>query len=467
VDRLSKLIFFALLVALSAFWAQRVHAFPPTSNGAPQLVNGAWSCASPVSLATSLEQWRVHVAGQGAPAGTTRANGTSGNQIKYEYIRNDNGFLYTSGWVTQCTPQNSCPANATLASGNCTCNSGYVESTSNGVTTCIVPPCPAAGTPTGFSGDIQVGSDGGTCEPSGLSGSAGCRTSGTGVVCVTLAGVTTCFASGSNMRWTGASCTVGASPNAPGVASSGPSGSQQCPTGQCTGTVNGSSVCVPCQWSTPTPPTTTTSQDGTGASTGSTSSTTSCTGDSCTTTTITRNGSGTTTATNTTTTTRDVYCQQNPADVLCASGSGGAGSGPGGAASASAFGGSCAASFTCQGDAVQCAMAKEQHRRMCQLIDTPNELSEVGTPAMTGASSPSGHPANSPNTVDLELSSNIRQNPLFGSAGSCPANVSTSVAGFAVSIPFADLCDELNIVGNVGIMIALLVAAMIVFRSKA
>lgn len=55
--------------------------------------------------------------------------------------------------------------------------------------------------------------------------------------------------------------------------------------------------------------------------------------------------------------TTDVYCKQFPNDAKCKEEQKGE------------FGGVCAGGFTCKGDAIQCAIAKEQHKRNCQFWD--------------------------------------------------------------------------------------------------
>src|SRR5690606_10865770 len=106
----------------------------------------------------------------------------------------------------------------------------------------------------------------------------------------------------------------------------------------------------------------------------------------------------------TTTTTRGQYCAKNPESAVCkggkdesgstrnqngrggdgdpAGGGGGKGDGAGKGfceenpnspqCKESSFGGSCQANFACDGDAIQCAIAKEQHIRACKLFDDPS-----------------------------------------------------------------------------------------------
>lgn len=240
----------------------------------------------------------------------------------------------------------------------------------------------------------------------------------------------------------------------------------QLPPGRCPGTVNGTAVPggVPCDktWSAPKKDQTTTetkNQDGstqskseTGSSKQAVCNATTCT-ITTTTTTINNNGAGgTTTGTSTETTTKAKYCAENKADAQCA----------GGPDSESAFGGSCGG-FSCSGDAVQCAMAQEQHRRNCAMFDTATTISDIGTNAATGQN-PQDHPKNAPENIAIDLSTKLSSTPLFGASGQCPTDVQFSHAGFAFSLPFSKWCPYLQLLGAAVMAAAYLSAGFIVFR---
>lgn len=269
---------------------------------------------------------------------------------------------------------------------------------------------------------------------------------------------------GKNWVWgpyvsTGAKCS-GSTGGVPPPASEPP---VQCPAPQCPGTVtvNGTttSICVACgATQSPGPVTSTTGSEtgasGTTTSTGTSSSSTTCSGGTCsTTTTTTVTGSNGTSSQQqaTTSQTQASFCEAHPADVQCK-----------GSDERSSFGGSCAG-FTCSGDAVQCAIAQEQHRRNCALFDTPTTLSQKGVEAASGTD-PADHPRLNSQTVDFSLSSMIDSTPLFGSSGSCPSDVSLSVMGRPIVLPFASICPYLTMAGAGFMMMCYLVAALIVFR---
>lgn len=240
---------------------------------------------------------------------------------------------------------------------------------------------------------------------------------------------------------------------------------QRCPAGQCPGTVNGALICAPCFGGQDRPPptssdTTVTNPDGsTTTTTTSTQSHTNCEGASCTTTTTTTTtrtttpaGGGTpttetTTETRTETEPRDDYCTENPRSAQCVE---------------SSFGGSCSSQFRCEGDAVQCAIAQEQHRRNCALFEDETTLSRLGEAAANGQAMPEGHPGLDVDESPIDLASRINTAPAFGGSGGCPSNV--TVAGY--NLPFSQVCQYLDLVRPAVIGFAWLVAAFVVFRRR-
>jgi hypothetical protein len=241
---------------------------------------------------------------------------------------------------------------------------------------------------------------------------------------------------------------------------------EPCPTGQCRGQFNGASICAPCSGGQDRPPptntdTTTTNPDGSTTTTStSTSTQTNCEGASCTTTTTTTTtrtttpAGGGTPSTETTTETRtedrprDDYCTENPRSSQCVE---------------SSFGGSCAAQFRCEGDAVQCAIAQEQHKRACTLFDDETDLSAEGRAAVTAGDRPGDHPANEANVLQLDLASRIDTSPAFAGVGGCPSDI--TVAG-GYTLPFSQLCGPLSVLRPAVIGFGWLIAAFVVFRRR-
>lgn len=225
-----------------------------------------------------------------------------------------------------------------------------------------------------------------------------------------------------------------------------------CGTNQCPGTVNGQAICVPCKGQQEQGPSTSASAPAgaaSGTQTGTSDTSTTCNGVNCTTTTTTKDANGTVTGTVEKSEKQESFCKENPTSALCKQ---------------SSFGGQCGA-VTCEGDAVQCAIAADQYRRNCQWFDdeAATQLATVGNAAITGQSRPDGHPANNPDAQSVSFSSAIDQSDRLG--GGCPVDVAVNVAGKSVAIPFSSMCGNLQLVGNLMVGFCMFVAALIVFRS--
>jgi hypothetical protein len=294
---------------------------------------------------------------------------------------------------------NTCPNGGTLSGSTCTCGVGYTDSG----TACVAAPvscewpkydngagaCACSGVNTGYGGaggadiigDSTFGSSGVPISYTCPAGSVGTRPSsqcvGGCTVNLTYPGMTVASRSGTtcsgevplqDVRHTGTTCTGGvATPDTNNGEPPVP-----CPHGQVRGTVNGVERCLPGNTTgTNGPPaettTTTTAPDGTVTEREiSEERVTNCSGPGAcsttvtttTTTTVTPSGGSPSTTTETTTATEPGdgtelggFCQENPNSPICKS---------------SAWGGACSA-FTCDGDAIQCAIAREIHQNNCNL----------------------------------------------------------------------------------------------------
>lgn len=255
----------------------------------------------------------------------------------------------------------------------------------------------------------------------------------------------------------GLSCTVGDSetPKIPRE--------EKCKNGY-TGMLNGVEVCVnkvPDTGVNPNGTTTTTTNDGTNTTTTQTSSDTKCEKGVCTTTTsttttVTNNSTGTSTTntgTGTTTENQSDYCKKTPSAKLCG-GSGGSGDGEGD--SGSSFTGSCKSGFQCEGDAIQCAIAKEQHQRNCKLFDE-----KTSDPAYQAAvDGTDEQSADKLKSEAQQVSVGSFDSTGFGWGSSCPADPSIPLnfGGISAefSIPFSRICGPLGILSMAGVGITLL-----------
>lgn len=229
-------------------------------------------------------------------------------------------------------------------------------------------------------------------------------------------------------------------------------GASKCPKNQCPGQVNGVDVCVQCDsFSAGTgndAGSTTQKADGSTLTTKSTSTTT-CQGDSCTTSTTTTNSTknsdgsdgGTETKTEDKTESKETFCKQNPTFAACI---------PSGFSSSS-----CGVVPACTGDAIQCAIAQQQHKSYCDLMVTSTPVAELGLNSANGQLTPEGHPLNSAEQSPFNFASAFNAS----GGGGCPADVEV----MGVTVPLSNTCDGLNALGVAALGISLIWAARIVF----
>lgn len=234
---------------------------------------------------------------------------------------------------------------------------------------------------------------------------------------------------------------------------------KQCAAGTCPGTINGESRCVPCDKTKQTESSSSSTSASTTASgaasstttTGSESGTvrTECKDGQCTTTTTTTTTGANGDKTDKTTTTTEPqsdYCTRNPKAEVCKG-------------TESSWGGSCG-SFSCDGDAVTCAIAQASWKSACAIdIDETDPKVTAGNAAMSGGDRPGDHPGNTPE--QNAFTANIDQSNPFGSE--CPADIPLDVMGQSVSIPLSHACDSLKFMGQVAVAFAMCAAAFIVF----
>lgn len=273
-------------------------------------------------------------------------------------------------------------------------------------------------------------------------------------------------AEGQSPVYTNDPTVTGAEPTS-GVPSDTPK-PDSCKPGQvpAVGTVNGKSVPY-CAGADKSVVTSTSQKDAvssasspSGASSGSKSETetktTTCSDGKCTTTTTkagsTDGGAGaggtSTSDVETKTESQADYCKDNPAQPICKQDGD------------SFFGGSCGA-FSCDGDAVQCAIAREQHQRNCQLFEDRTPMTEIGEGAAGAGNRPSDHPGNNPDDIDVgaRMAGVARENP-FGDG--CPRDFDLAVMGNVVTVPLSNACDVLKLMGEIAVAFAFIAAARIV-----
>lgn len=377
-----------------------------------------------------------------------------------------------------------CPANSTASGTECACNSGYVQDSS--ATSCIVPdPCELLadmcsgsqgmstnfslpGRKTGVSFTCMAPTAIGTNDP--LPGcTKGCMAQ--------VGGFTTSFQDNSgswvttgSAKYSGATCDpsvindLNAESDPEYVPEENPTTSDKpdpsCPGGF-KGTVNGVSVCVPPKASSGV--TEMESKDnGDGTKTDSKTQV-KCENGKCevtktSTTTNTQTGSTVSSSSVTTTVDKAAYCSQNKTTAACKNEKGeeeGTGK----------FGGTCSAGFTCEGDALQCAIAKEQHKRNCEMADDLLKTDEYklwqSAKAWDGKSVTGNLPGNREHTISLNVGDD------FIGSGSCPSDKTIDLPyGLSFTIPFSAMCEWLRLLGEGFVIVAYIAGALIIIRRQ-
>lgn len=308
--------------------------------------------------------------------------------------------------------------------------------------------CPSTGTPVPGGDQTFIGTGG-----SYVACNSGCSISCSGTVCV---GSKTSPGGGSTSgSWinTGVACSGNAS--TPSI----------CPEGQVSGTFNGLPICLPVGVPTDvktegTKNTTVTNPDGSSTTTTTTTSNT-CTGaGSCSTnTTITTKtfapgvspATGTPASTSVESKTEDqpqkTYCEENPSAEACKK-------------LESQFGGSCSG-FTCKGDAVQCAIAAEQHKRNCSLFDTQTSLSVFGNKVGSGIEDVDGASlSTAAGRTGVNLAGSFDTSKRF--SGTLSDLTIPLFQGQSLSIPFSRLNPFLGFMGSIVVAFSMLSGARIV-----
>jgi hypothetical protein len=127
------------------------------------------------------------------------------------------------------------------------------------------------------------------------------------------------------------------------------------------------------------------------------------------------------------------------------------------------FGGSCSAGFTCEGDPLQCAIAKDQHKRNCQMFDdktTESQLYDSEVAKGTDRDVTKDLPGN----TEVDVSGKLSSEDVLG-GGSCITDLSVQVWNTNVTLPFSKICAALGYLGWILVAVSSLVAFRIVSSS--
>ena len=139
---------------------------------------------------------------------------------------------------------------------------------------------------------------------------------------------------------------------------------------------------------------------------------------------------------------KDQFCAENPDSPLCVKGE---------------FGGTCGAGFTCKGDAIQCAMAREQHQQNCKLFGEDKDVNSLTNKALNGVDEKS---ADKLRDSASQVSVGTFDSSGYGWSHACPADPSIALnfggRSAEFSIPFSRICGPLSILSLAGVGVTLL-----------
>lgn len=412
-----------------------------------------------------------------------------------------NGSMSGGLSVTASKGADTCPANSTLSGSTCQCNSGYTENSDGTSCLPVPPPCEPPNVVTDGVCGPPPPPDPPKCNyppgagmPDTLFQMGGGANYKGGYICYLNCEAVPDMRGQKDGKWfhwgpytsTGATCA-----NSTGDSTGGqptpdnPDGvppppdpdapprdppppppeppPEQCKKGTCPGSINGTTVCMPCQETrspqpvpgappkTPPTPPDPTGNNAPPDTQKTTQSATNCKDGKCTTTTTTSTTDAngvTTTNSNSKTESKDDFCTTNPRSSMCIDG---------------AFGGACSGGFVCEGDAVQCAMAKEQHARNCKLFEDFDGVeaqlyeSEKGKEGSVIGDVPGGS-SHAFGAASFDSSDALNA----GMGG--PQDRSVTVMGQTLLLKFSTVTPYLAMLGNLLLAISFLIAARIFLR---
>lgn len=375
-----------------------------------------------------------------------------------------------------------CPSSSQDKGGGvCACPGTNVPDSAG--TSCVAPPSVCAATVgKHLAGELSVPVAGQVVPAAACVDTCAYAYGGGGSTTWTrLGGVWTWVGSGEAFVGTGATCNP--APGVPGSPDTPPDTPQPPladppPKGMCMGTVNGTRVAVPCDQNAtgsggpaaPPPPGASGANPGSGSlgdsagpgslsplpktpapagsKAGEKGSGTNCKGDKCDTTdcmiVIQTNGDYVKEC-SVKGQDKGTFCKENPGSPNCKD-------------SQSSFGGSCS-SPVCTGDAIQCAMARDQIARNCATLDAA-PADSLAVVASGAGLRPATHPWNS--ATSISMGGGFDQTDLIG--GGCPADLSVQVSHFQpVVLPFSRMCEPARILGNILVGLTALSCLGIVF----
>ena len=455
----------AFLVAMTAPGAAMA-SFAPTPgvieyfDGNPG--GGAWftslagACSSRAAYATSTDNNYQYT--RNVRNGTCFLDFTGKPGSGYESV---NGSAQYNAATRQ--GADTCPADATLSNGACTCNAGTTQSGSSCVSNQVIESSAAKA----YADSLNDTGDTLCTTKHQVAGVDTC-VNGFKVQGSTFSIMPTKNTDGTQVQCIGGPFSVGG-PCTVSDDMAKSTNEPSCPAPGQKGTVNGVTVCIPpiSQTSAPTsisgtntvqgtpsvsltPGGASGAPGGTGAGTSSQGGSTTCAGNSCTTTTtITQTKPDGSTASQTVTKASDktTFCVENPKSPLCVT--------------SSYTKGSCGTTPSCSGDAIQCAIAKEQFLRNCQFYTADQADSDK----VTAARALDGK-VNRGAAQEVDVAGGFSQDNALGVGAGCMQDrqFNLSYGGYQqnVTMPLSQFCGMLTMLGYLNVAVSLLVGFVIV-----
>lgn len=140
---------------------------------------------------------------------------------------------------------------------------------------------------------------------------------------------------------------------------------------------------------------------------------------------------------------KKTFCEENPRLSICRD---------------SAFSGACGVDFKCDGDAIQCAIVREQHNRNCKLFDLKSTESELYEKEKNKEGDQTKE---LPGNESIDMNNRIKTDDLLGAGGGI-MDLNVTVWGRSISLPLSQLNAAIQYLGNILIAVAMLAAVRIV-----
>jgi len=148
------------------------------------------------------------------------------------------------------------------------------------------------------------------------------------------------------------------------------------------------------------------------------------------------------------------------------SGSGGEGDGEGEGEEGSSWGGSCEQGFSCEGDALVCAISQAEYRRNCEFIDNPEKAEEqlnvFNQAKGENLGSEFGDISDALPGTSVSIKDYIDTSSATGS-GRCMRDHTFTWNGNTFTLPLSDLCDLLGWIGTLIVGMSMILALRIAF----